>query len=331
MSANVILRKNKPIVLNVNTIKCKNKLFDNISISIDSKDVVPIEAISKPISKERIIEQINKTNDSIFYFDKIDVNLDDNLFLPSIKILNELRRTALDEVYNIAKSKIFRISPKIEELKSSSCEKKKISKSQRSISLLLNILDENTDYSSLKDVNEVYIPLKYFSGKKFEKAINSVSNSFDTFIYLPPVIKANYKNLLANVIDNSIDKFNIKGFVISNLSSITFMDNIKKKYNNKYKFIANYTLNVFNKQTIQELENFGVEKLTISPESDSSVIQSISKDGSIKQELIVYGRTPLMHMNYCLLGKTNKCYPTCGVHCKDSKVYLLKDRLRTLF
>ena len=94
---------------------------------------------------------------------------------------------------------------------------------------------------------------------------------------------------------------------------------------------SDYTLNIFNNQTIQELENLGIEKLTISPESDNSVIQSVSKDGSIKQELIVYGRTPLMHMNYCLLGKTNKCYPTCGVHCKDSKIYLLKDRLRTLF
>ena len=51
----------------------------------------------------------------------------------------------------------------------------------------------------------------------------------------------------------------------------------------------------------------------------------------MKQELIVYGRTPLMNINYCLLGDTNKCYPDCEMHCKDNMEYYLKDRLRTIF
>ena len=38
-----------------------------------------------------------------------------------------------------------------------------------------------------------------------------------------------------------------------------------------------------------------------------------------------------MNINYCLLGKTNKCYPTCGVHCQDPKIYYLKDRLGLYF
>ena len=59
--------------------------------------------------------------------------------------------------------------------------------------------------------------------------------------------------------------------------------------------------------------------MTISPELNKETIDDILKYSSLDQEIIVYGRTPLMSMNYCLLGKTNKCYPSCGVRCKENK------------
>ena len=46
-----------------------------------------------------------------------------------------------------------------------------------------------------------------------------------------------------------------------------------------------------------------------------------------KKELIVYGRIPLINSNYCLLGKTNKCYSSCTHQCNSSNKFYLKDRL----
>ena len=191
-----------------------------------------------------------------------------------------------------------------------------------------NILKEDENYEDLKGFKQIYIPLKYFSDTKYERALRTLSVRFDAYIYLPPIIKANYKNLLINIIDKSIDTYPIKGFVISNLSNFAYTEKLKKKYGGKFKFIGNYTLNVFNIQTENELKNIGIdEKFTISPELDRQTIESLISNSSSRHELIIYGRTPLMYMNYCLLGKTNKCYPTCGVHCKDEKQYYLKDRL----
>jgi hypothetical protein len=34
-----------------------------------------------------------------------------------------------------------------------------------------------------------------------------------------------------------------------------------------------------------------------------------------------------MNSNYCLLGKSNKCYLKCSKHCKDYSDFYLKDRL----
>ena len=347
LTACITLKKNSPVLLNVSTLSNTNPLFDNISVSLSS-DTLPVEAKSQPLDKDRVISQLNKTKDTIFTFKDIDVILDDNLFLPSIKVLNELRRNALDEILLIANSRILKNSPTSLNLNETISDKDNdsegtniscsISKdivtnsnSRKEISILLNILDENKNYNDLKNVDNVYIPLKYFGNKKYENTIKNICENFNAYIYLPTIIKSNYTNLLNNVIDNSIETFKVSGFVVSNISNGDFIHQMKNKYKDRFKFIGNYTLNIYNNNSIQEWKDLGINKLTISPELDKSTIDDILNNSSVKQELIVYGRTPLMSMNYCLLGKTNKCYPTCGTQCKNNTKYYLKDRLGFLF
>ena len=38
-----------------------------------------------------------------------------------------------------------------------------------------------------------------------------------------------------------------------------------------------------------------------------------------------------MNINYCLLGKSNKCYPKCDSKCNKNANYYLKDRLGMQF
>ena len=94
---------------------------------------------------------------------------------------------------------------------------------------------------------------------------------------------------------------------------------MKKKYPNKFEYIANYTLNIYNLYTKNELKNMGIRTFTISPELDKestlSLCNTISLENNV--ELIVYGATPLMTINYCLLGDTNKCYPNCKTKCLE--------------
>lgn len=343
LTACITLKKNSPVLLNVSTLSNTNPLFDNISVSLSS-DTLPVEAKSQPLDKDRVISQLNKTKDTIFTFKDIDVILDDNLFLPSIKVLNELRRNALDEILLIANSRILRNSPTSLNLTETISDKDNdsegtniscsISKdivtnsnSRKEISVLLNLLDENKNYNDLKNVDNVYIPLKYFGNKKYENTIKNICENFNAYIYLPTIIKSNYTNLLNNVIDNSIETFKVSGFVVSNISNGDFIYQIKNKYKDRFKFVGNYSLNIYNNKSIQEWKDLGISKLTISPELDKSTIDDILNNSSVEQELIVYGRTPLMSMNYCLLGKTNKCYPTCGTQCKNNVKYYLKDRL----
>lgn len=269
--------------------------------------------------------QFSKTGNSPFTFTNFDIELDDNLYL-NISDLNELRRECIEKVscyiINDYKREIPNNLPIFFDVAPS---KKKIDK--KNISLLLNILDVNTNYSELEKVDRIYIPLKYFAMSDYSNIIKNISSEFDTYIYMPTIIKSNYRNLFTNNIDKALEEYDIKGFVLSNLGTF----NMLEKYKDSYEFIGNYTLNVFNNYSLESYHNLGLSLITLSPELNKSDIANISNFANVNTELIVYGNTPVMTLGYCVLGKSNKCYPNCKSLCKSKHSYYLKDRLGFYF
>lgn len=335
LNAKVSIKKGQPL-----SIAIKNasnlKLYKNLDINCQL-NCMPTEAKNKPLNKESIIKQLSKTSSTPYQFKKIDIDLDDNLFLPKLSSLNELRRTALESVENYALNEIHRelkadINEKIN--KESNLAKKnnlEIKKSSPKITLLLNILNPEFDYSKLDTIDDLYIPLKYFADRKYTKILETLTQKFNTYIYLPTVKKINYRNLFYNNVENSINKYEIKGFVVSNIGNIQLLNSLFRDSNKSFKIIANYTLNVFNANTILELKKLGISRFTISPELDKPSMLSLCHTNYLQKELIVYGKMPLLNMNYCLLGKTDQCYPDCKQLCQSSHTYYLKDRLNMKF
>lgn len=312
LNCTVTIKKNCPISINISgpfnlhTTSCLN--------------VCPSTAINNPITTERIISQISKTGNTPFYFSKISVDLDSDLYV-NISDLNELRRIGLNEINN----KLISFNKRAIKGKLPYLELKAISNkiSRKSISLLLNILDVNTNYSELEHVDKVYIPLKYFSMPNYANILKNITNSYNTYIYMPSIIKTNYRNLFTNNIDLALEQYNIKGFVLSNIGTIKMLE----MYKDQYEFIGNYTLNVFNNVSINEYQKLGINTIVLSPELNKSDILEICNTSSINKELVVYGKTPVMNLGYCLLGTSNKCYPKCKSICKNNNTYYLKDRL----
>lgn len=316
LSCYIKIVKNAPIFVKV--------FSDSVNLEINS-NIIPVDAEKQPITKERVIIQFSKTGNSPFIFTNFDIELDDNLYL-NISDLNELRRECIEKVscYIINNFKrdipnnlpiFFDVAP----------SKKKVYK--KNVSLLLNILDVNTNYSELEKVDRIYIPLKYFAMSDYSNIIKNISAEFDTYIYMPTIIKSNYRNLFTNNINKALEEYDIQGFVLSNLGTF----NMLEKYKDSYEFIGNYTLNVFNNYSLEAYHNLGLSLITLSPELNKSDIANISNFANVNTELIVYGSTPVMTLGYCVLGKSNKCYPNCKSLCKSKHSYYLKDRLGFYF
>ena len=147
---------------------------------------------------------------------------------------------------------------------------------------------------------------------------------------MPAIVRSNYRNLLIANIEKTLGKYNIKGFVISNIGNIELLEKIGIDFS-KYEIIGNYTLNVYNTHTIDKLKNLGIHKFTPSPELDKNSMLDLCNSTILEKELIVYGKLPLMHTHYCLLGKSNLCYPECKAKCNSGNKYYLQDRLHMKF
>lgn len=324
LACTITIKKGKPVTLEVKSLD--KGIYSSMEV-LKAIDVTPIDAISNPISKERVIEQLSKTTDTPFEFTKINVILDDNAYLPKISAINSLRRDCLQELENLAIKKFEREIAVSEKLPQNSFNEKfntkGISSDTTSISLLLNDINSSFDYTNLLATDKIYIPLKFFGMKDLKDIIKYLSNNSELYIYMPTIIKDNYRNIIYNSLDKYIEEFNIKGIVASNLSSIYTLS----KYIGKLNIIGNYTLNVFNNNTINELSKLGLNMVTLSPELDEISLANLCSNSHIPTEIIVYGKLPVMNMGYCLLGSSNKCYPKCKMRCKTDSKFYIKDRL----
>lgn len=334
LDANITIKKDCPISITVTSLKrtSGNSSDDFLTIKPHAihtvLDVYPSNAINNPITKERILNQILKTGNTPFEFDNVNIDLDEGLYV-NISDLNELRRKCLDNITNYIIT-----SNKIELSKEQKSASFNITSSNMKpqivtpkISLLLNILDVNTNYSELENVDNIYIPLKYFANPEYTNIIKNLSSSFNTYIYMPTIIKGNYRNLFTNNIDSALENYEIKGFVLSNIGTVDMLE----KYKGKYEFIGNYTLNVFNNASINAYHDLGLKTITLSPELNKQDLEEICNTSKPEKELIVYGKTPVMTTGYCLLGHSNKCYPNCKMSCHEDANYYLKDRLGLKF
>ena len=340
LTCTVTIKKNEPISILV-TSSSKLDVYKKLNISC-KLDCLPVEAKNKPLDENTIIRQLSKTASTPYEFTKINIDLEENLFLPKLSALNELRRTALQKVEDYAISKIHKniktdfkddlsTNPSLESMRDFAKENINFENKFTKISLLLNILNTEFDYSKLENVDNLYIPLNYFNDKKFDNILKTLTKKFNTYIYLPTIKKINYRNLFYNNIKDTVNKYQIKGFVISNIGNLLLLNDLFEDLNKSFNIISNYTLNVYNNNTVLELKKLGVSKFTISPESDKSTISDLCNYNYLQKELIVYGKTPLLNMSYCLLGSSNKCYPECKQLCRSNNTYYLKDRLNMKF
>lgn len=322
LSAVMNVIKGKKLSLEVTSLDSEHGNYFSMS-SYKEFDLIPIDAISNPITDLRIKEQLNKTTDTQFEFKYIKVNIEDNTYIPKISSINQLRRDCLSDLENQA---ISRFERKFNDLKTVQYSDKVVSKNDtRKYVLLLNELNLDYDYSKLSYVDKLYIPIKYFLDKKYISVLKSLAMKFNVYIYLPTIIKDNYRNIIFNNLDNFINDYNIKGVIVSNISGTEFLD----KYYDSLEICANYTFNVFNLHTIKELSDLGIKEITLSPELDKTTLQNLSTSSCIPTELMVYGRVPLMNAGYCLIGCSNRCYPTCNMECNSSSnsKFYLRDRL----
>ena len=305
VNGEIIIKKDVPITFK---IWSNEGFYKNLEYIVTSTNY-PLKALNSPTTKEQVQKQLLKTGNTEFEFDNIDIILDNDLFVQN-SVLNDIRRVALGGLENLV-IKNYERNISFEKIKHSNISK--TTKSNNAITLLLNLINNNYDYSTLENINKIYLPLKYFYLKEYDEIIKKIISSYNTYIYLSIIMKDNFLKIID--IPSLLEKYNIKGFVISHLSQLEIVSHYGLE------IIGNYSLNVFNNHAVDFLFNKGITNLTLSPE-----LKEFDFDKFSNQDIIIYGKIPVMTNQYCYLGKSTKCYNTCEKKCNSSNNYYLVDR-----
>lgn len=259
------------------------------------------------LDRERVIENISKTGESIFRVKNIDLDLEDNAFLP-ISAINELRREATKILENkILEGSIDRFEIE-NNLENKSFERQ--NKDHRSkIKVFFNKF-KDLENSSLKDIDEIIIrakDLEKFNKKYKNREVSIYLDKFYSYYEL--------ENLREYILKNQ----NVRGIWVNNLSEYYIFKDDDLEIN------GDIGLNVFNKVTSDFLYDLGLKSITLSPELNSGQIQKIINKNDAEINVISYGRVPVMTMKHCPFSVIKNCKdekncPTCKY-----KNYLLRD------
>ena len=277
------------------------------------------KAEKKPLSKERIIEALSKSSDSVFKLNEIEfINFEDGFL--RISDVNNLRREALESIQKSITKSYRRKRP----------EKNDKIKEEINKKVSFDIMYQCITKEQLKAILEegaTDIIIDVFNRDKDALKIQDIINLYEEknvniYLKIPNIIKSEF-NTVVNLIEKV--KNYIKGIVTVNAGII-------RKYQNELIIIGDYKLNIINSEALKFYQK-EIHVPTLSLELNRKEIKTMLKGNKGNIQGIVYGKTELMISEYCPIGSTfgekSSC-KDCNLACTRDKFTLI-DRMNEKF
>lgn len=257
------------------------------------------KAQNRPITIEDVRKQINKTGNSNFYFDTLNIHLDEEVFVP-IKQLNALRREALEFLQFHLLEK-YKRTFELTDVFPISHNNTKNFKNVKPL-LRVSVMDYEqftVIMNSPIDIDRIYIPadILYLDQAIYEK-VTTFRSSFggDIYLSLPRILRKRDEKYL-EFIEHTLEFFD--GVMVKNIEYLSFIHSIGYKG----KIVTDSSVYNWNKQSLACLE--GVRDEFTYP-LELTLRENISLENT-EGEYVVFGRTPMMVSANCIRKTTGCC------------------------
>ena len=273
---------------------------DDVSVTVFSDENVQ-EALKKPLDKDRILKQLNKTGNTRFIFESTEVYVNGNVFVPMAQV-NNLRRRAIDELEKAITSKYRR------ELEDGFISDNNILESinyNNDITTLIYVTVETLDQlkaaESNKSVSRIYINSTierdfFETDEVFDYVKEIILSGREVYLGMPYIFREDALSYFKKY----IDKLNLfTGFLIRNFEEYKFI-----KDNGFTNIVLDKNMYVFNNESKAFWEKEGVVNFTAPLELNHLELERLGIDNA---ELIVYGRIPVMISAQCIKKTSKGC------------------------
>lgn len=306
-------------------------------------------AQTRPVLEADLRRQMEKTGNTPFVFEQLDITMEGELFFP-LREINELRRRALeqlaaalsrrekrcDEKKNVQQTDDVCGSAKKREANSASQDVcRQAAEFSYSVSVMTkDQLEAVLNYVNSAQANNISIRTIYLDlliavkgryqadAAQMRACIQSVEAAGLTCrINLPPVLRQGDRTLLEQKEICAVLK-QADGFLVHTLDELGFVQRI---FPDTF-LISDDTFYAYNRRAQQFLREHGISQFTLPAELNVRELQTLDTCGS---ELTVYGYQAFMHSAQCVVKNTAGCTASQTVlWMKDRKQSLLPVRNR---
>lgn len=282
----------EPVVLNLT--------YGDISIT-ELGEVADV-AQKQPITEEKIRKQLDKTKDTPFYLDTIQIDSAEDWFMPLGK-LNELRRNAFEQLERAYAKSFMRT-------KVGRSEEKRIAQETEPFGITVSVMNQE-QLKVAMNTPEVSRIMIHFS--MLEVQLDSIMNMIEgskkeCYIVLPTIFrKKNYGSYMKenHPVRKALMNEKIAGAVVKNLEELEYL----KELQFQKKVILDCNMYVMNQEAKHFWVERGVTDFTASLELNYQELKGLDIRGF---DMIVYGYTPLMTSAQCVVKNTAGCTHKTG-------------------
>ena len=282
------------------TVKCRDA---EITVAGEKAQ----EALSPPMSRERIEKQLRKTGNTEFEFSFLKAEIGEKVFLP-MQSLNELRREALETLEKVICEKYRRsgeVKDPEEDKTELSMEEEVLSgwtASVRTAEQMEVILEEEA-------IGRIYVDCTMFpriwEKDSYVEGITKVHAAGKEIYLVMPYIFRERTRKQYEAAYNRIFGAGWDGILIANYESFAFL----KEHGYTGRIMTDYNLYEFNQESRKFWKEKGVFEFTAPVELTERELQDLRvKEG----EVIVYGYLPMMISAGCIQKTTRGCLKKSG-------------------
>lgn len=310
ISGRVVLRKGHAPEFYV----CKEKTEVHVSLGEVQ------EAKNKPLSVSDVSDRMNKTGDTSFRFSDLQVEMDDDIFVPN-GILNQLRRdalTALEDKLLLSFSRKNAVY-----MENSSSDLRKEYEASGGSKCICSCETKEQLHVILQHafVTTIYLDAQMYPNNELAEKLSLDVKQIhekgkEAFLRLPVIFRKHTSDFYKSIF-KELQTIEVDGFVVRNYEELFWV----KKYFPKASVVIDHNLYTYNDRAKHSFAQYGILRDTVPLELNQKEIRRRENTDS---EMLLYGYYPLMNTAGCVHKNTKQCD-------KISGVLYLKDRYHTLF
>ena len=284
-------------------------------------------ALKQPLSYEKIAENMQKTGNTVFTFEDLQIEMTEDIFMP-MKVLNQLRRDALERLSEEILCKYRRKNPLEVVIEEKNIFDKKVSKKNfqnesKNVTITASIENRKQLIALLESdmVNAIYLDSACYKRKsllyelKIDVELIKKAGKKKYYI-LPAVFRKHTSDFYCKIVKD-LSNIGLDGIVVKNYDALQFA----RTYFKEMELLIDSNLYSFNHRAVEVLEQFSPVRITAPLELNKKELAHRKNLGS---EMLVYGRIPLMTSAQCIKRSTEGCQKCTGIS-------FLKDRYQVQF